>query len=729
MKKGVLIGMCLWFVAATAWSGSHLSPALQHDRLGYEYLYPLPNTVTADPQTTIILRDGRVLEAVTSALVSLVDVIGDRSGPHSGRLVRSSDNETLIFKPDVAFEPGERVTVRVHDGIPTMDGSLPAIEYSFSVSDQPLTEPQRRMLRAKHYEDAFGISLARLDSPPLPPFERSSRELDEMLLPPDFPPWTVDINETNHGGYVYLAPKLVRNGSRWSYLLIVDNEGVPQFFRKQANSVLLDLKLQPSGHITYHQYPPYDYYVMDQTYTVVDTVIALNGLGTDGHDMHIFENGHVMLITVDWEIVDMSDEVEGGNEEAVVKVGGIQEIDADGNVIFNWLGLDYLPVTDAAPEVVDLTDVDIDYMHSNSVEVDADNNLLLSNRNLFEATKIDRETGDVIWRLGGGAGNQFTFIGDEPVDFTMQHDVRRDSDGNLTVFDNGNFHDTRATYIRTYALDEENLEATLLWRYTREDGDRLPFSATQGNSQPLADGGFFIGWGPPAYDSVLVSEITDDGTITWQMSTHNTEQYDYIPHTYRAFRCDTPGVAAKPDLQLYQNGELGDVYMYYFGHTADQFHVYADMYYPPNTLRGSTEDNLFSFDGMAIGETWFFTIRAQLPDGTLSPFSAIQSLTLQQDMVKEEPGAAPSDFLLIDTHPNPFNSRARITVTTPRTGWLTVQIYDVLGRLVTTLLEEEPVMGAKTVLFDGSLHASGVYWVHVQHENGLNVTQKLTLVK
>ena len=62
-----------------------------------------------------------------------------------------------------------------------------------------------------------------------------------------------------------------------------------------------------------------------------------------------------------------------------------------------------------------------------------------------EITKIDRQTGDIIWRLGG-VNNEFTFLNDSldfqhsiPTPFCYQHDIRRLRNGNITIYDNGNY--------------------------------------------------------------------------------------------------------------------------------------------------------------------------------------------------------------------------------------------------------------------------------------------------
>ncbi|GIT32243.1 MAG: hypothetical protein Ct9H300mP2_3220 [Candidatus Neomarinimicrobiota bacterium] len=50
---------------------------------------------------------------------------------------------------------------------------------------------------------------------------------------------------------------------------------------------------------------------------------------------------------------------------------------------------------------MDLTAQVIDYVHANAIELDNDGNILLSCRHMDEITKINHQTGEIIWRLGG----------------------------------------------------------------------------------------------------------------------------------------------------------------------------------------------------------------------------------------------------------------------------------------------------------------------------------------
>jgi hypothetical protein len=92
---------------------------------GYEFLSPLPFSLSHNPETVIILRSGEKIDAF-SLKNELLEVYGDISGKHQGKFVLSLDQLTLIFIPDMKFSSGEKVTLHLNEGIKTQSGrSLP----------------------------------------------------------------------------------------------------------------------------------------------------------------------------------------------------------------------------------------------------------------------------------------------------------------------------------------------------------------------------------------------------------------------------------------------------------------------------------------------------------------------------------------------------------------------------------------------------------------------------
>ena len=79
-------------------------------------------------------------------------------------------------------------------------------------------------------------------------------------------------------------------------------------------------------------------------------------------------------------------------------------------------------------------------------------------------------------------------------------------------------------------------------------------------------------------------------------------------------------------------------------------------------------------------------------------------------------------------YPNPFNPATTISFTLPMDGLVTLRIYDVLGRVVATLVNEERLAGPHHVLWNASNVPSGVYFSRLETKNGTLVS-KLLLVR
>ncbi len=82
--------------------------------------------------------------------------------------------------------------------------------------------------------------------------------------------------------------------------------------------------------------------------------------------------------------------------------------------------------------------------------------------------------------------------------------------------------------------------------------------------------------------------------------------------------------------------------------------------------------------------------------------------------VENERGAVPNEFALCQNYPNPFNPSTTISFTLSLQSFITLKVFDALGREVATLINgvEEP--GYKSVTFDASKLSSGVYYYRLQ---------------
>lgn len=93
----------------------------------------------------------------------------------------------------------------------------------------------------------------------------------------------------------------------------------------------------------------------------------------------------------------------------------------------------------------------------------------------------------------------------------------------------------------------------------------------------------------------------------------------------------------------------------------------------------------------------------------------------------------PERFTLLGNYPNPFNPATEIIFVAPRSGHVRLEIYNILGRKVKTLLDESVTVGLKAVTWDGTSDsgypvASGIYYYRLSTADGIDV-KKMTFLK
>ncbi len=199
---------------------------------------------------------------------------------------------------------------------------------------------------------------------------------------------------------------------------------------------------------------------------------------------------------------------------------------------------------------------------------------------------------------------------------------------------------------------------------------------------------------------------------------------------------DAPAVdvrAREADMAIVENAAYGDI--------TDYISVEPATYRLDITLPGETEA-LFSFlydfedlagssaavlasgfvdpDANQGGEA--FTLIAVLADGTVVE---AQDITSSEDEIASD---VPQEYRLKNNYPNPFNPTTNIEYQLPEAENVRLSVYDVLGREVAVLVNEEQQAGTYTVTFDGADLSSGTYIYRIT-AGSFNQTGKMMLVK
>jgi hypothetical protein len=438
-------------------------------------VFPIPGARVAMPQTQITFRG-----APTSRL-GTVTVTGSSTGAHAGSLKPDSDGRGGSFIPNSPFAPNETVTVQA-SGASIVGGS--GSTYRFTVANVAGVIPIGHR-------------------PPTPRVHGDVQRFRSMpgLIPPA-------VKQTNHGrpdrGYIFLAPLA---GPVQSGPMIIDSRGRLVWFDKlPPGGQATDLRVQSyqghsvltwwEGNINKAGIGQGAGVIDDSSYQPVAAVHAANGFNADLHEFQLTPQNTALLIAyrpVFWNATGLK----GGTAHTLVMDAVVQEIDIPtGLVLFEWDSLDHIPLTDSYHGVPKSHGHVFDYFHLNSVEPDYDGNLIISSRDTWSGYKVNRQTGQVMWVLGGKRSN---FKMGKGAQFAFQHDVRaHDRDKTFTVFDDGggpprvHFQSRGLTLHLNFQKKTANAVV--------QDLHHPPIvSSFEGNDELLPGNHSMVGWGQVPY--------------------------------------------------------------------------------------------------------------------------------------------------------------------------------------------------------------------------------------
>jgi uncharacterized delta-60 repeat protein len=194
------------------------------------------------------------------------------------------------------------------------------------------------------------------------------------------------------------------------------------------------------------------------------------------------------------------------------------------------------------------------------------------------------------------------------------------------------------------------------------------------------------------------------------------------------------------DLEIYliHNG-ITDTVIYLTGGTGDNF---------INTVLNDSSSNpinsgtapfsgsfrpirpLSQFNNSDVNGAWILKIhdRQTGNTGTIKAWSlvfTIQNNTIGLQNISNE---IPSGYTLLQNYPNPFNPVTKISFAIPKASYVKLIVYDMLGREIETLVNENLNAGTYNADWSASAYPSGVYFYKLESESFV-LTRKMILIK
>jgi hypothetical protein len=311
---------------------------------------------------------------------------------------------------------------------------------------------------------------------------------------PDFPAYEFEIIDSSYTGFYTFTAKGMGGVGNTTWMGIMDSQGYLVWvygsssrkndFHYQHDYQVFTFAESLDG-LTNHN-------TLDTNLVIVNTITAPNEFIGDVHEYLLLPNGNAAIIATLDTVMDLSGytfDGQTGSDSTNLAYNNILEIAPNNDIVFQWKGIDYIAPSEYQDGIFKYTPLFFDYMHANSIDIDFDGHYLFSLRHTNSIIKINRNNGNVIWRLGGNASS-FTFPNDSG--FSGNHHFQNLGNNRYSLFDNGNTssspQESRAVI---YKLDTIDMTATREWEYKHAPAVYAP---AMGNYQQLKGYGL-INWG------------------------------------------------------------------------------------------------------------------------------------------------------------------------------------------------------------------------------------------
>jgi hypothetical protein len=210
------------------------------------------------------------------------------------------------------------------------------------------------------------------------------------------------------------------------------------------------------------------------------------------------------------------------------------ELSPELSVVWSWNLFDHVPVVGSREELC----------HGNALSLGAAANVAYYNCRFLGLFKLDRASGEIIWRLGGTYDDDSLGPGDFTYDppesqFSDAHDPEIHEDGSVLLYDNGGYNSSAGTKLHTrvleYQLDEVKHTATRTFEFPgdfsvgawyRNDW----YTPIWGDADRLENGNILVTAGMRSSSlSTRIFELTHQGEVVWELT---------FPPNYGSYRAE-----------------------------------------------------------------------------------------------------------------------------------------------------------------------------------------------
>ncbi len=313
----------------------------------------------------------------------------------------------------------------------------------------------------------------------------------------------------------------------------------------------------------------------------------LEGIGVH-HDVFPMPNGNIIALTSQDTLLPVPDEIElpetySGIDALPWQGDRIVEWNRDGVEVWSWSVFSHFNFIDWNPNLYqDLlythpipADFHYEWTHSNTVWYDPiDNAVYLSVRNMSRITKIDYDTGNIVWNMGSEMPSGDVTVGTD-LGFSWQHSVKILDNQNLMMYDNGNENDpfySRGLEISFTETDSIS-DTEIVWEY------ELPEDISSGlmsDCDRLSNGNSLL----TSTTSNHILEVSPDSVKVWELlpfqegSTFRSERIPGLyPQAFSVIQPDfideesgptiyLPTGEATLEYEIHNEGWMNEIYEY-----------------------------------------------------------------------------------------------------------------------------------------------------------------------